>query len=303
MLLARVWHQAVKQESAAYAERAGVEAGSGERVELAFSGELAGADDEAAAPPRAIDVPAVSGNHLRHRVVREPAWLHLCERLGLDARWPGTGGLAPGTEALFYNGGNIKSGAKQPTNPFGLAWAVRALYPVADLLGGVTDSFDLGASRLRVGAWLVCRENAEALAGSAAAELPLARISAFELLDDVTLTRQAGRVGVGQMLWSFETLCAGAQVLLRLDLAPLTPLLTQGALVAAVATYLERDATLGGQAARGFGHVRGEWLAVPPGVDREALRAGYERYLAEHRGELREGLLRGTLGTSTVLVS
>jgi hypothetical protein len=299
LLLARVWHQGVKAESAAYAERAGVAAGSGARVALAFA---AGAAAEQP-PARVVEVPAVSGNHLRHRVVREPAWLHLCRRLGLEAGWPGRGELAPGVEAIFYNGGNIRAGATQPSNPFGLAWQARELYPVLDLLGGVTDSFDLGSSRLRVAAWLVCRENAAALAGSPAAELPLARVSAFELLDEVTLTRQAGRVGSGQMLWSFETLCAGAQVLLRLDLQPYTPLLTQGALVAAVETYLGEDGTLGGQAARGFGAARGEWLAAPAGAERAALRRAYEQYLEERREALREGLRQGTLGTGRVLVS
>jgi CRISPR/Cas system CSM-associated protein Csm3 (group 7 of RAMP superfamily) len=125
----------------------------------------------------------------------------------------------------------------------------------------------------------------------------MASVSAFDMLDDVTLTRQAGQVGSGQMIWSFETLAAGGQVLCRMHLVPFTPELTAGALLAAVETYLREDATIGGQAARGFGFVRGEWLTAYDLAAREA----YESYLAENREALGSGLRDGTLGMSKVI--
>ncbi len=295
--LARLWHTTAKLQNETYAAKIGAEQTRGSAV-LSFEAAALSAGSERA---RVVEVPAVSANSLRHQVVREPAWWHLCKHLGLSPAQPGQGPVAAGTEALFYNGGNIQAGSKQPSNTFSLALQARRLYPSLDLLGGVTDSFDLGESRLRVAGWLVCRENRKAFQGSPAYDLPAADVSAFDLLDDVTLTRQGPSKELGQMIWSFETLCPGAQVLCRLSLAPWTGVLTRGALVAAVETYLADDGTLGGQAARGFGWCRGEWLERPAGD--EGARREYEDYLAMNRTALLSGLIDGTLGTGARILT
>ncbi len=292
--VARLWHSTAKTQNAQYALAIGQAQGTPSVVLLSWTPETEGA----AEPACVVDVPAVSGNSLRHQVVREPVWLHLCERLGLDATTPGQGPVPAGVEAIFFNGGNIMAGAKQPSNTFALAALARQRYPSLDLVGGVTDSFDLGESRLRVAGWLVCRENREALRGSPAYDLPAATISVFDLLDDVTLTRQAGRLGLGQMIMSFETLCPGVQVLCRLDLAPYTPLLTKGALAAAIKRFSDDGAAIGGQAARGFGWCQTAMLGdMPPGRDE------YEQYLTDNREALTEGLRDGTLGTGKRILS
>lgn len=295
--LARLWHTTAKLQDERYADRIGVPVGAGSRVLTFDATRIPAGSDRAAV----VEVPAVSGNSLRHQVVREPAWQHLCANLGLAETEPGKGPVPPGVEALFYNGGNIQAGSKQPSNTHALAQRARALYPVLDLLGGVTDSFDLGESRLSVAGWLVCRENRTAFAGSSAYDLPAAEVSAFDLLDDVTLTRQAGRTGLGQMIYSFETLCAGAQVLCRLSLAPWTAYPTRGALVAAVDWYLANIPNVGGQSARGFGHVTGEWLGCPEGS--AGAKAEYEGYLSANRMALVEGLMGGTLGTGARILT
>lgn len=295
--LARLWHTTDKQRSEEYAARAGVEQ-AGKLVGLTFDATALAAPESGS---QVVEVPTVTGNSLRHQVVREPAYWHLMAALGLAEAMPGQGPVPPGVEAIFYNGGNIEAGAKQPSNSFALAWRARARYPSLDLLGGVTDSFDLGESRLRVAAWLVCRENRHALAESDAADLPAASVSVFDLLDEVTMTRHAGRVGVGQMIMTFETLCPGAQVLCRLSLAPWTPALTRGALEAAVHAYLADDSTIGGQAARGFGCVQGDLLSQPE--DYHDCAGAYEAYLAANRDELRQGLIDGTLGTGVRILT
>ncbi len=293
--VARLWHTTAKRASEDYALAVGQpQITEWVTVEFAWPSTL----QRAAA--RVVEVPTVSGNTLRHCVVRSPAWLHLAVALGLEARRPGQGELPPGAEALFVNGGNIASGAKAPSTAFALAAEVRERYPTLDLLGGVTDSFDLGESRLKVSGWVVCRENRDALRGSAAYDLPAASVSAFDMLDDVTLTRQAGLTGVGQMIYTFETLCAGMQVLVRLTLDPFTRPLTRGSLVAAARWYLTHDPVIGGLSGRGYGHVDGEMLAGPD--DCAERLAEYEAYLSENRESLREGLVHGTLGTATVLV-
>lgn len=294
--IARTWHTVAKLANEGYAEKAGRMAMIQPLVTLVFA-----PSSDSQAGVVAIDVPAVSGNSLRHQVVREPSWLYLMARLGLAPDVPGRGPVPAGVEAIFYNGGNIESGAKQPSNVFGISHEIRARYPSLDLLGGVTDSFDIGESRLRVEGILVCRENREALEGSPAYDLPAARMSVFDMLDDVTETRQAGTNGLGQMIHSFETLASGVQVLCRIVLQPFTPALTRGALVAACDWFLAHDRTIGGQAARGFGWMRGEWLGDAQMHLADAVF--YGAYLGEHRDELVEGLVSGTLGTKAVILT
>ena len=202
---------------------------------------------------------------------------------------------------MFYNGGNIESGAKQPSGTFGLAVAIRGAYPLLDLVGGVTDSFDVGESRLQIASWLVCRENAAALAGTPAEDLPAARLSVFDMMDDVTITRHAGQVGEGQMIVGFESLCAGAQAFVRLSLTPHSDPLTHGALIDAVEAWRSNDGTIGGGAARGFGYCTAEWLRRHE--DADAYRQVYLDYIAENADALREGLIDGTLTTKSVVLT
>jgi len=295
--IARLWHQQMKQVSPEYALAAGLPLIEEEPVALSFAdwGVTVGED------VLVLPTPTISSNEVRTQMVRHPAWLHLCAALGIGATWPGQGQIPPGVEALFVNGGNIRVGSKQPSNAHALAWQIRERYPSLDLLGGNCDSFDLYESNLAVAAYIVCRENKESLADSPAAELPMATASVFDLVDEVTHTRQATPQGEGQMIWRFETLVEGAQVVVRLALRPFTPPLTQGALVAAVQTYLDNLPTIGGQAARGMGQVRGEWLT--PLDDGESLCRGYEQYLTDNGEELLKGIVEGTMGTQRVIMT
>lgn len=290
--IARLWHATKKRQSEQYALAIGAAVADGVTI-LTF--DPARLDD---AQARAVvEVPAVSANSVRHQTLREPGWRHLARSLGFEAGPAGHGELGAGVEAIFANGGNIRAGAKQPSNAFALAQSVRERWPLLDLLGGVCDAFDLGESRVQVACWLVCRENAAAL-GARAARLPEAQVSAFDLLDDVTATRQAVR-GEGQMIYNFETLVAGTRVLVRYSLSPYVTPLTVGAFWAACEEYARTNPTLAGQASRGFGHVRAEWLGT---IDQGAART-YEAYLQEHREELRGWLLDGTLGTPARVLS
>lgn len=298
--LARLWHTTAKQQNVSYAAATNTVTASPDVVELMFDADQIPAGSGQA---RVLEVPAVSGNSLRHQVVREPSWLHLRQQLGLAEAEPGQGPVPAGVEAVFYNGGNIAAGAKQPSNTFGLAAKARRMYPSLDLLGGVTDSFDLGESRLGVVPHMVCRENRAALQETPAYDLPAATISIFDMLDDVTLTRQAGRLGLGQMIMSFEALCPGAQVLCRLCLSPWTPVRTHGALVAAIETFLANGASVGGQAARGFGACQGKVIDFPEGVSADEVREEYEDYLQMNRENLVSGLCDGTLGTGARILT
>lgn len=294
--LARFWSGQVKLRGEKYAAAAG----NTELVGAPLVTPAYDASGVSVAGALVADVPVISGNTLRHQVVRAPAWAHLCRMLGLPAAHAGQGTLPLAVEAIFVNGGNIRAGAKQPTNTFALAGRIRRAFPTLDLLGGVTDSFDLGESHLKVSPHLVCLENRKGLPGYLAAQ-PEAQISAFDLLDQITETRQATANGVGQMIRSFEVLIPGAKVYLRLTLSPWAQSLTRGALVCALAEYARGLNVLGGQTARGYGQMVVERLFEFAGAQDDA--AAYEEYLAAHREQLVAWMADGTLGSGAAVCS
>lgn len=296
VMIAREWHDAKKLSDPEYRRKSGREE-PGEFVVPAFT--PADAPDSKAEMV-AIDVPALSANSLRHQVVRAPGALHLLGALGFAECEPGYGDLPPGAEALFVNGGNIRSGAKQPSDPFRVANFARQRYPLLDLLGGVTDSFDVGESRVKVASWLVCKENAHSLRGTNAADLPEVHVSAFDMLDDCTHTRQATRQGVGQMIFNSEALVPGTRFLCRLALMPFTRSVTASALAAALKTYLAGYPIAGGQSARGYGVVDSDLLTEKPALP---TSSEYEEYLDANKQALREGLIDGTLGSGVKVLS
>lgn len=297
VMLAQEWHDVAKRQDPTYAERAGQSSlfpVSPERSVLRFSAEDLVPGQSAGA--MVMEVPAITSNSIRHQLVRAPGWLHL--RTALEIA---DGALAPGQEAIFLNGGNIRAGAKQSGDIWTQRRDIRTRFPFLDLVGGVTNTFDLGESRLKVKAHLVCRENATALADTIAAGRSTAALSVFDMLDDVTLTRQGEDKDSGQMIFSFETLCAGAEVLVQLSLDPGTRPLAHGALLAALATYLnDPAASTGGGGARGYGFMR---CVDSAGLVESPQLGEYETYLHEHADALRQEILSGRLGTAVVQVS
>lgn len=290
--LARVWHTVNKAQNEDYCIAAGIPF----VPQAWFTPHFDVSSFPNAQKHIILDVPAISVNSLRHQLVREPAWLHLCHHLGIQPWARGAGPLAPGTEALFYNGGNIKAGVMQPANAFALAGEIRAAYPSLDLLGGVTNSFDIGESKLKMSAWIICLENRDALP-DAVTTLPQSRISVFDMLDDVTRTRMATDQGAGQMIYNYETLIKGTQIYVEFTLTPYTIDMTKGALITALDYYLANDNIVGGQSTRGHGHVKA--VRLPQFKNAEECKALYEHYLADNRERLLDGLLTGVLCTSS----
>ena len=279
--IARAWHAGAKLTIDFYADALGAETQT--LVTMNYDASTLGGEMHEII---VLDVPAVSTNSLRHQIVREPAWVYLVQHLGLINQI-----VPPGVEALFVNGGNIRAGAKAPSNAAQLALSIRRMYPPLDLVGGNCDSFDLGEGRLFMAGWVVCQENADVLADTSATELPTAKMSIFDMLDDVTHTRQATEQGLGQMIWNFEALAKGLNILVRLDLHPFTSDVTRAALFAAVEQFRQHP-TIAGQAARGFGQCRVDWLG-----DVVADAQPYTDYLEANQDALVGGITSGKLGT------
>lgn len=287
VMLARMWSEAEKAQSATYAKAAGMSQADTQLVRLRY-------DASAITPPSGetvIDMPVVSANTLRHQLVREPSMWHLYSALGV-----GFDETAPSLTAMFYNGGDIKPGASEPSGVFFIRKAIRDTFPNLALFSGCSDAFVLGEGNLSVFAWLRCKENNDALGRIGLTS----DTSVFDMIDEWTLTRHSNRVESGQMPFSFETLLAGGEVVACLSLAPYADDLQVGALMAALDTYRTVDATVGGQSARGFGLMDVQFHECEYDTEKRSL---YDGYLDERRDTLRTELLNGSLGSGKKVFS
>lgn len=236
-----------------------------------------------------VRAPAISENSLRSVAFRQPLADHLLLALGI-----GKGELPQPVMNLLYSGGNMAAGSTSPTDEFELGHQVKRSYPGLDLLGGAVDSFILPRSRLRLAAWLVAREYATAIAHVAPDLLSEAEtVSAFDLLTEETRTRGTGDESAGnQMLYSYETLAAGARIVVEATLDAFTPEPTLGALAQALGEW---DGYFGGQARQGRGR-----MVLEPGTPLPSP-GPYRAHLTEHHDQLALGLRDGTLTTRRVL--
>ena len=238
-------------------------------------------------------VPAISENALRSVIFRNPLHDDLLKRLNI-----GRVELPQAVVNLLFSGGNMAAGSKAPGDEISLGHQVKRIYPSIDLLGGAVDGFILPRSRLRLAAWLVAREYLPALRlidREAGLDLvdEAASVSAYDMLSDETRTRGAGDESDGnQMLYTYETLAAGAKLLIEITLDPHAPDATLAAVSHAVHCW---DGYLGGQGRQGRGRMK-----VIERVNLSLPKA-YDVHLDAHGGEMREGLISGSFGTAKTL--
>lgn len=237
---------------------------------------------------RPARVPCISENALRSVIFREPLHDDLLKRLNI-----GRGQIPQAVMNLLYSGGNMAAGSKAPGDEIALGHAVKDLYPSLDLLGGAVDGFILPRSRLKLAAWLVAREYAPMLRLVAPEMVDEAEVvSAYDLLTDETRTRGTGSESEGnQMLYTYETLAAGAKLLVEVTLDPHTPPQTVAAVGQALGCW---DGYIGGQGRQG----RGRMAVLEHDL---ADVSAYDVHLEAHTDAMRAGLVDGTLGTRLVL--
>lgn len=233
-------------------------------------------------------VPAISENALRAVLFRNPLHDDLLTRLKI-----GRGELPQSVVNLLFSGGNMAAGSKAPGDEMTLGHQVKRLYPSLDLLGGAVDGFILPRSRLRMAAWLVAREYASALRLIAPDLVAEAEgVSAYDMLAEETRTRGTGSESEGnQMLYTYETLAAGAKLLVEISLDPHTPEATRSAVAHAMTCW---DGYIGGQGRQGRGR-----MAVLSSDLPEA--SAYLEHIEEYGEAMRQGLTTGGLGTAKLL--
>lgn len=232
-------------------------------------------------------VPDISENALRSVMFRIPLHDHLLSTLGVKP-----GDLPQAVVNLLFAGGNLAAGSNTWDANY-LGHQVTELYPSLSLLGGATDHFVLPRSKLRLASWPLAREFVPYLSGIATNKQieEAEEISVFDMLFEETRTRgTSDRTSGNQMLYSYETLAAGAKFLLEATLPAHTPVRDEAALGAALSWW---DGYFGGQGRQGRGRMTlsGERPDTGP----------YKAHLEEHKDKMLEGLTSGHLGTDKPL--
>jgi hypothetical protein len=96
-------------------------------------------------------VPVLSGNALRHKMVREPGALHLVRACGLEGK------LTLDQANYLFNGGNLTESS--PAENIARIGEMQELLPLYRLLGGSLRNQVIGGSLLCLRGVLVCEEN------------------------------------------------------------------------------------------------------------------------------------------------
>lgn len=234
-----------------------------------------------------VRVPALSENALRSVMFRIPLHDHLLSVLEAEE-----GSLPQAVVNLLFAGGNLAAGSNTWDANF-LGHQVTKLYPSLSLLGGATDHFVLPRSKLRLASWPLTREFAPQLPGIATEKQieEAMEVSIFDMLFEETRTRgTSDKTSGNQMLYSYETLAAGAEFLVEATLPAHTPPEVEAALGVALSNW---DGYFGGQGRQGRGRMT---LAGDPPDS-----SPYDEHVEKYAETMLVGLKTGHLGTDKPL--
>lgn len=232
-------------------------------------------------------VPVLSGNALRHRLVREPGARWLCERYGL------AGKLGVDQLNFLFSGGSLTKGGA--TENIGRTKKLWRLFPLLRVLGGSLPDQIVNGSLCAWRGVLVCAENAARLRSILPAgwlpegDFPPAHrlIGGYQYTRVEATKAQADLVGdapgeSAQMIYSGQCLMPGAVFVHGFALRRATPV-DLGALLHSLALWSAGNATVGGMSAKGHGRLE-TLLQVSPETDLEAARRAY----LDHADAVRE---------------
>lgn len=245
----------------------------------------------------AVRIPAISGNSIRHNLLRAPGATRLLTDLDLT---PDREIVPIAVERFLYSGGNTVKGARAPGACDLYEAIVRRNYPFIDAMGGSFDQFLLTRSNVSVASWIVCREN-NWITEAKTNGMYTSNVSIFDLVSETTRTR-SGIGGKdkesGQMIFSYETLAAQTAILIEVSFQPYTSDLTIGAVMQSIRDWQWEGCTLGAKSAQGHSGFIAEHYTRD---FRQDLADQYLAYLRENRDRLRQGLIDATFGTEVVL--
>jgi len=237
-------------------------------------------------------VPFLSGNALRHRLIREPGALWLIEMLRLK------GELTLKQFNFLNHGGNLtESTGREDTARIA---EMQELFPLLRLLGGSLPDQILKGSLLPWPGMLLCEENRQRLPLSDGFELPVESLRPAEhYVEGFQYTRGDGAkrpdwydhetrdpdAKSNLMIFSGQQVIAGAVFIHGFDI-PHGSELELGALLHSLSLWQETGGTIGGMGARGHGRLNTHILGAAAG-HADAV-AGYVEHVAANAERCRQ---------------
>lgn len=219
-----------------------------------------------------VNIPYLSGNAIRHRVVREPGMMWLANRYELK------GTLTLPQLNFLLHGGNL-TGSTSTENTRRIAEMQRC-WPLLRLLGGsLTNQIIAGSLDVWRG-MLVCQENQDTI-GCDCELRPAA-----DFMGGYQYTRQdARKTGLAasdengggdsnQMIFAGQCVLRGAAFVHGFVLKHVSDV-ELGALLLSLRLWQHAGGTVGGQAARGHGRLKCELIQDGDGLDQAGLVAEY----------------------------
>jgi hypothetical protein len=213
-------------------------------------------------------VPVLSGNAIRHRMIREPGALHLIKTCELEGK------LNLDQANFLFNGGNLTESS--PTENIAKIGEMQELIPLIRLLGGSLRNQVIGGSLIAGRGILVCEENRETIEKMLPDnfELPEIRLRSCEdFIDQYQYTRGDARKrkdanlivdevdsdGTNLMIYSGQSVITGAMFYHQFILQNVSTL-EIGALLNSLYEWDEAGATIGGSARIGHGKLQTYFL-------------------------------------------
>lgn len=234
-------------------------------------------------------VPMLSGNAIRHRMIREPGALWLIGSYELRGKLS-----LPQLNFLLHGGNLTDGGGMEDTRRIA---DMQRLFPLLRLLGGCLPDQVLAGSLLVGRGTLVCEENRATLGtilGAQAPGLPERMRAAETFIAGYQYTRGDARKsglappetnGDGEtnlMIFAGQQVTRGAAFVHDFFL-PNVSLVELGALLLSLQLWRDSGGTIGGQGARGHGRL--ETAIICPDFDQAEAVAAYRAHAAEHKDE------------------
>lgn len=215
------------------------------------------------------EVPVLSGNAIRHRMIREPGAIYLIKQCGL------MGKLTIDQANYLLNGGSLTESST--TENLGRIAEMQTLLPLIRLLGGSLKNQVVGGSLYVLRGVLVCEENRPALTKLLPEDISLPE-SALRSAEDFVAQYQYTRGDASRransaqlmeipedigddksnlMIYSGQAVVPGALWYHGFILQNISPL-EVGALLHALQQWEAHGSTIGGQARIGHGQLRME---------------------------------------------
>lgn len=255
------------------------------------------ARERVATPAGVRGLPCLSGNMIRHRLIREPGARALVEASGLGGK------LTLEQLNFLFHGGSLTRGGG--VEDFALAADSASASPLIRLVGGALPAQILSGN-LEVGRGvLACEENRARLAAILpAGSLPdRPMLPAESFVSGYQYTRGDARktaASIAQreelaasqpgdsnlMLFAGQAVLPGAAFAHEIHVRHARPV-ELGCLLDCLARWQEAGGTVGGQSARGHGRLATAIVGAPSGVDLDACRSEYLDTLASKGDDFR----------------